>query len=109
MIDPAILMSVWLYATLEGVGSARLLDRLSKSAAAHLWLVGGVTVNYHTQADFRTAAGPLLGRTSVELGGGEVETLAVDGMRLQRAGARSAGAAAEGAHIVGVSVTGGRS
>jgi hypothetical protein len=33
-IDAAILMSVWLYATLEGVGSARLLDRLSKSDAA---------------------------------------------------------------------------
>ena len=27
-IDPAILMTLWLYATLEGVGSARALDRL---------------------------------------------------------------------------------
>ncbi len=27
-IDPAILMALWLFATLEGVGSARALDRL---------------------------------------------------------------------------------
>src|SRR5258708_37528508 len=59
-IDPAILVSLWLYATLEGVGSARLLDRLCQSDAAYLWLLGGVTVNYHTLADLRTEAGPLL-------------------------------------------------
>ena len=57
-IDPAILVSLWLYATLEGVGSARLLDRLCQSDAAYLWLLGGVTVNYHTLADLRTEAGP---------------------------------------------------
>src|SRR5262245_58800848 len=39
-IDPAILMSLWLYATLDGVGSARLLDRLCKSEAAYRWLCG---------------------------------------------------------------------
>jgi len=39
------------------VGSARLLDRLCQSDAAYLWLLGGVTVNYHTLADFRTGAG----------------------------------------------------
>jgi hypothetical protein len=30
-IDPAILTALWLYATLEGVGSARALDRLCAS------------------------------------------------------------------------------
>jgi transposase len=59
-IDPAILVSLWLYATLEGVGSARLLDRLCKSDAAYLWLLGGVSVNYHTLSDFRSEAGPVL-------------------------------------------------
>src|SRR6185295_11281471 len=61
-IDPAILVSLWLYATLEGVGSARLLDRLCQSDAAYQWLLGGVTVNYHTLSDFRTGAGPVLNR-----------------------------------------------
>jgi transposase len=52
-IDPAILMSLWLYATLDGVGSARELDRLCDSDDAYRWLCGGVGVNHHTLADFR--------------------------------------------------------
>jgi transposase len=59
-IDPAILMGLWLYATLDGVGSARLLDRLCTSEAAYRWLCGGVGVNHHTLSDFRGTAGPLL-------------------------------------------------
>jgi len=50
-------MSLWLYATLEGVGSARLLDRLCQSDAAYLWLLGGVTVNYHTLRTFGPGRG----------------------------------------------------
>ena len=52
-IDPAILMSLWLYATLDGVGSARELDRLCESSDAYRWLCGGVGVNHHTLGDFR--------------------------------------------------------
>src|SRR5574340_1742846 len=52
-IDPAILMALWLFATLEGVGSARALDRLCKAHDAYRWICGGVSVNYHTLADFR--------------------------------------------------------
>ena len=54
-IDPAILMAVWLYGTLEGVGSARALARLCEEHDAYRWLCGGVSVNYHTLADFRVA------------------------------------------------------
>lgn len=54
-IDPAILMALWLYATLEGVGSARALDRLCTQHDAYRWIAGGVSVNYHTLADFRVA------------------------------------------------------
>jgi transposase len=54
-IDPAILIAVWLYATADGVGSARQLDRLCGEHVAYQWLVGGVSVNYHTLADFRVA------------------------------------------------------
>lgn len=52
-IDPAILMSLWLYATLDGVGSARELDWLCDSDDAYRWLCGGVGVNHHTLSDFR--------------------------------------------------------
>lgn len=54
-IDPTILMTLWLYATLEGVGSARALARLCDEHDAYRWICGGVSVNYHTLADFRVA------------------------------------------------------
>ncbi len=52
-IDPAILMALWLYATVEGVGSARAVARLCEEHDAYRWLCGGVSVNHHTLADFR--------------------------------------------------------
>jgi transposase len=54
-IDPRILLALWLYATIDGVGSARELDRLCTSHDAYRWLCGGVSVNYHTLSDFRVA------------------------------------------------------
>src|SRR5205807_2539320 len=53
--DPRILLALWLYATVEGVGSARALDRLCEEHVAYQWLAGDVPMNYHTLADFRTA------------------------------------------------------
>jgi transposase len=51
--DPRLLVALWLYATLEGVGSARALDYLCTHHHAFRWLAGGVSVNYHSLADFR--------------------------------------------------------
>ncbi len=53
--DPQVLLALWLYATVEGVGSARRLDRLCREHDAYKWLCGGVPVNYHTLSDFRVA------------------------------------------------------
>src|SRR5579863_605042 len=50
--DPAILVSLWLYATLDGVGSARELARLCDQHHAYRWLCGGVGINHHTLSDF---------------------------------------------------------
>lgn len=54
-IDPKILIALWLYATIDGVGSAREVDRLCYAHDAYRWLRGGVSVNYHTLSDFRLA------------------------------------------------------
>jgi len=54
-IDPKILMTLWLYATLSGVGSARQLAQLCEAHVAYQWICGGVSVNHHTLSDFRTA------------------------------------------------------
>jgi transposase len=51
--DPKLLLSLWLYATVEGIGSARLLERLCERDNIFRWLCGGVEVNHHTLSDFR--------------------------------------------------------
>lgn len=58
--DPAVLLALWLYATLEGVGSARELARLCERDVAYRWLCGGMPVNYHGLADFRVDHGAFL-------------------------------------------------
>jgi transposase len=58
--DPAVLLALWLLATIEGIGSARELDRLTKHNLAYRWLANGVPVNYHGLADFRVAHADVL-------------------------------------------------
>jgi transposase len=55
--DPRLLVALWVYATLEGIGSARELARLCEKHLAYQWLCGGVTVNHHMLSDFRSQGG----------------------------------------------------
>ena len=55
--DPRLLVALWVFATLRSVGSARELERLCENHLAYQWLCGGVSVNYHTLADFRSRCG----------------------------------------------------
>lgn len=94
--DPKILLALWLHATLEGVGAARALDRLCTTHVAYQWLCGGVPMNYHTLADFRTAQGAFLDTlltqgvaTLMAQGLVTLERVAQDGVRVRA----SAGAA----------------
>jgi len=59
-IDPRILLALWLQATIDGVGSSRVLAGLCAEHLAYQWLCGGVAVGYHTLADFRTGQGAVL-------------------------------------------------
>jgi transposase len=95
-IDPKILVSLWLYATVDGVGSARALARLCTEHVAYRWLCGGVSVNHHTLSDFRVAHvdwldGVLTASVAGLMHQGLVtlERVAQDGMRVRA----SAGAA----------------
>src|SRR3546814_4494864 len=58
--SPRLLLALWLYATSQGVGSARALARLCESHDTYRWLCGGVSVNYHGLSDFRSGQGALL-------------------------------------------------
>ncbi len=95
-IDPKILVALWLYATSEGVGSAREVARLCGAHDAYRWICGGVSVNHHTLSDFRVGHGAALDDLmtqvlAVLMHGGLVtlERVAQDGMRVRA----SAGAA----------------
>jgi transposase len=89
-IDPRLLVALWLYATLAGFTSAR---ELADSCLRHdpfEWLAGGVSVNYHTLADFRTddpAFVEQLLTQSVELlrqqGLIDLDRIAQDGLRVR--------------------------
>ena len=52
-IDPQLLISLWVYAYSQGIGSARELARRCAYDPALQWLTGWEEVNYHTLADFR--------------------------------------------------------
>jgi transposase len=55
--DPRLLVALWVLATLEGICSARELERRCEKHVAYQWLCGGVHVNYHLLADFRSRGG----------------------------------------------------
>src|SRR5215210_2788502 len=52
-IDPRIYLALWLYATIEGVGSSRALERRTRQHDAYRWILGGVSVTHHSLSDFR--------------------------------------------------------
>jgi transposase len=75
-IDPALLLGLWLYATIDGVGSAREVARLCTRDLPYRWLCGGVGVNYHALNDFRSQNGPVLDRLLSD----SVTALVADGL-----------------------------
>ncbi|MCH7687938.1 MAG: transposase, partial [Planctomycetes bacterium] len=89
-IDPKILVALWLFATTDGVGSARRLNRLCTEHFAYLWLCGDVSVNYHTLSDFRVQHVEFLDRlltqsvaTLLHQGLIALNRVAQDGMRVR--------------------------
>ena len=95
-IAPQILLGLWLYASLQGVGSARQLSRLVLEHDAYRWMSGGVQVNHHSLSDFRVAHGEALDEllsaslaALMSAGAVKLECVAQDGVRVRA----SAGAA----------------
>jgi transposase len=80
-IDPRIYLALWLYATVEGVGSARAIERLTEEHDAYRWICGGVSVNHHSLSDFRVQQVEFLDQTLTH----SVAVLMAQGLvRLQR-------------------------
>jgi transposase len=87
---PELLLALWLWATVDGVGSARRLDQLCRDHLVYRWLCGGVSMNYHSLSDFRISHWAVLDQllargvaSLVEAGLVSLDTLAQDGLRVR--------------------------
>ncbi len=94
--DPRLLLSLWIYATLKAIGSARELDRLCGESLPYQWLCGGVSVNYHMLSDFRSRGGDkwdelLTQIVGVLLAAGlvKMDCVAQDGMKVRASAGKS--------------------
>jgi len=88
--DPKVLLSLWLYATVEGIGSARLLEKLCQRDCAYRWICGGLTINYHTLSDFRSENGDKLDKLLTDIITSlvaskiiKLNTIIIDGTKIQ--------------------------
>jgi len=94
--DPKILLALWLYATIKGIGSARLIEEYCNMHDAFKWICGGVKVNNHTISDFRSFQGDLLDNLLTQsvaiLANNEIislEAVSQDGMRVRACAGKS--------------------
>jgi len=94
--SPHLLLALWLYATTDGIGSARALARACESMSAYRWLCGEVGVNHRMLSEFRNAEGGRIERLLIDhvaslsaAGLIDLEEVAQDGVRIRA----SAGAA----------------
>lgn len=93
--DPQLLVGLWLYACIRGIGSGRELARRCEDSAAFRWLCGGVSVNHRLLSDFRTDHGDALDELFRQVIASLVEKELVSVSRVSQDGVRvrvSAGA-----------------
>lgn len=88
--DPKILLAIWLFATIKGIGSSRVIEQFCYEHDAFKWLCGNVKVNYHTLSDFRSFQGEqldeLLTQSVAVLARSKIislEAVSQDGMRVR--------------------------
>ena len=88
--DPKLLISLWLYACVRGIGSAHELARQCQENVAFQWRCGGVSVNHRLLSDFRTDHGEALDQlltqvvaSLVDKGVVKVSRISQDGLRVR--------------------------
>lgn len=57
VMSPRMMLTLWLYAIGEGIGSAREIERLTKSDNAFRWIVGDLRPSHDVIANFRVDHG----------------------------------------------------
>jgi len=89
-VDPKILLALWMFATVEGISSARHVARLCQRDLGYMWICGGVGVNHRLLSDFRSTNPDFFDEvlsetvgTMIAQGLVELDTVAQDGMRVR--------------------------
>jgi len=84
-----MLFSLWLFATVEGIGSARRLAKLCQRDLAFQWICGGLRPSYRTLSTFYSDNGDFLDTTFVDILATltqrdllTVKTIALDGRKI---------------------------
>ena len=83
-------LSLWLYAISRGIGSAREIERLTRSDDAFGWLTRGLTVSHDTLSEFLTGHGEALRKLMIDvltsllrMGLLDLSVVAQDGTRIR--------------------------
>jgi len=94
--DPRILLALWLYATIDGIGSARALDRLCEYHLIYRWICGGVGVNHELLRTFRNESAGFLDQlltqsltALIEQGLITLDEVITDGTKVRASASRS--------------------
>ncbi len=90
VLSPQMNLTLWLYAVSQGIGSAREIERLTKTDQAFGWLTRGVGVSHHSLSAFRVGHGAVLEKLMVDVlaslthkGLLEMSMVAQDGTRVR--------------------------
>lgn len=90
--SPRMLLTLWTYAISEGVGSAREIERLTRSDRAYAWIVGDVQVGHQVLSRFRVGHQAALDKLMTDIlaallhaGVLSLKLVAADGMRVRAA------------------------
>lgn len=83
-------LALWLYAISQGVGSAREIERLTRSHDAYAWLTRGLSVSHDTLSEFLVGHGEALRKLMVDvlaslsrMGLLDISVVAQDGTRVR--------------------------
>ena len=90
LVSVEMLLTLWLYAISVGVGSARAIERMTKSDEAFLWIVGDQQVSHDRLSQFRVRHLEALDRLFTDVLGAllhkgllSLELVAQDGTRVR--------------------------
>jgi transposase len=94
--DPRLLIALWIYATIKGIGSARTLAQWCLKHIEFRWLCGGVGMNHSTLAEFRRQGGENWDQLLTEVvaalmkeGLVSLDRVAQDGMKVRASAGKS--------------------